>query len=240
LIIIYRSGLSIQARKNWSKVTFSIPLRMSWTASRSAPRSGNSCSAQSCLTWWKREKSDGARPGEYGQWSVFYPILLQKVQTHFRSMGHPLSAWTINFWSVLPTWVLSRYAHGIGTFEMQWLALNFIPFQKTLITWKSLRFQTTLKVYFPDWTVCCSLSGTFHQVAARWTRDLSSDKTASHHELSCHADVCVVEPLMQMQVLAKVRAIWLLSVRQSMRDPSEMTDLAPQRLRETPMDCSSW
>jgi hypothetical protein len=49
---------------------------------------------------------------------LFRAILLHKVQTHFRSMGRALSAWTINFRSVLPTWILHHSANGISTSVM--------------------------------------------------------------------------------------------------------------------------
>jgi hypothetical protein len=49
LVLIYRSSLSIQARKTRSIVAFSIFSKICLTASRSASRSRNSCHAKSCL-----------------------------------------------------------------------------------------------------------------------------------------------------------------------------------------------
>jgi hypothetical protein len=81
-----------------SKVTIPIPVRMSWTASGSAPRSGNSYPAKSCLTWPKRRLSDGARSREYGEWgAVFLSFCSRKSKHIFPVWGYTLSAWMINF-----------------------------------------------------------------------------------------------------------------------------------------------
>jgi hypothetical protein len=83
--------------------------------------------------------------------------------------------------------------------------LNLIPFGKVFLSgnhWDSKQLSTS---FFPT-ELCVILSRQlFHQVAARWIGDLYSDKTTTHQGLWCHASVCPVESLVQIEVLARVR-----------------------------------
>jgi hypothetical protein len=47
--------------------------------------------------------------------------------------------------------------------------------------------------------------GNFYQVATRWTGDLYSEQATTHQGLWCHASVCPVGSLIQIEVLAKFR-----------------------------------
>jgi hypothetical protein len=88
---------------------------------------------------------------------------------------------------------------------MQWSALNLIPFERTLITWKRLGFQTIVGIIFPN-ELCAVLSrGLFCQVAARRTCDLYSDKTKIYQGLWHHGSACPVGSLIQIEMLRKVR-----------------------------------
>jgi hypothetical protein len=78
-------SFSIQLQKTPSKVAFSIPPKMSLTPWRSESRSVNSHPNRSCLMYPKRQKSEGARSGEYGGcWMGNSPhrILLHELQCH--------------------------------------------------------------------------------------------------------------------------------------------------------------
>jgi hypothetical protein len=63
---------------------------------------------------------------------------------------------------------------------MEWSALNLIPFERPLIIWKPLGFQTVVNANFPiELGVVLSLE-LFHEVSARLTRGLYSDKATNH------------------------------------------------------------
>jgi hypothetical protein len=81
---------------------------------------------------------------------LFHPILLQKVQTHFRSMGACAIGMDDHISFGLTDLSLPHFANRINTSGMQWPVLNLTPFEGMMITWKPLGFQKIVNINFCD------------------------------------------------------------------------------------------